>query len=229
MKLVKRFINCILKQKEKIIIKNCLIIFIVITIFLSSIVAYFPNNNTNNTIDAEESNVTEVIVSVAEIPIEEELVEWEYDNNLSTEENIFIYLTKYLEFSNSSACGIISNIAYETGRKFNSDAGSSSICYGLIQWRGNRLKKLKSWCEENEKDYTTIQGQLDFMHWELIYDDPYGTYDYLVQCEDGIEGAYDAGWYFCYWYERPNNIKTASKIRGRAAREYYKALVLKEN
>ena len=87
------------------------------------------------------------------------------------------------------------------------------------------LKNLKSWCKENGKDYHSIQGQLDFMDWELKNDDPYGTYEHFLKCEDSAKGAYSAGWYLCYWYERPNNKKAASEWRGGEARKYYDSLV----
>ena len=155
----------------------------------------------------------------------EETKEWVYDDTLSAVENIFIYLTDYLGFSNAASCGIISNIAHETGWKFNPKAGSLSSSYGLIQWQGGRLNNLKKWCSENGKDYNSIQGQLDFMYWELVNADPYGTYKHLMQCEDNIDGAYDAGWYFCYWYERPSNKKARANLRGNDAKEYYEKLV----
>lgn len=168
---------------------------------------------------------TEPVVTIPEETVSEPK-EWAYDDSLKAEENIFIYLTEYLGYSDAAACGIIGNIAHETGWRFNPDAGSPNSCYGLIQWLGSRLKNLKSWCAENGKDYTSIQGQLDFMHWELQNDDPYGTYEHLKEYEDSADGAYDAGWYFCYWYERPNNKGDRAKLRGREAQKYYQALVL---
>lgn len=156
---------------------------------------------------------------------EQEMAEWAYDDNLKPEENIFIYLTDYLGFPASSACGIISNIAHETGWKFNPKAGSSSYCYGLIQWMGGRLSNLKRYCRENGKDYTTIQGQLDFMYYEMSCVDTYGTYDYLMNCEDSAQGAYDAAWYFCFWYERPANTRARSNLRASEAMDYYEMLV----
>jgi hypothetical protein len=180
------------------------------------------------TIPEETEPVVDIPETTKPEPIEPAKPDiWVYDDNLSAEENIFIYLTEYLGYSNSSACGVIANIAYETGWKFDPTLGNPNGCYGLIQWLGNRLKNLKSWCKENDKDYHSIQGQLDFMDWELKNDDPYGTYEHLIDCEDSTKGAYSAGWYFCYWYERPNNKKSASEWRGGEAKEYYEAFVLK--
>lgn len=148
---------------------------------------------------------------------------------LTKEEVLYNYITDKLGYSPAAACGIIANIAYETGWKFNPDVGDIDYgAYGLIQWMGNRRKKLKSWCEETGRDWRTMEGQLDFMDWELKNDDPYGTYDKLLKCADSAKGAYNAGWNFCYWYERPNRVEKASEWRGNYAKKYYKSLVLGE-
>lgn len=194
---------------------------------------------TETTVTATESPVIEEPVEIT-VPVVEETEavtepakpeptdppEWEYNDELSAKENIFIYLTDYLGFPEPAACGIISNIAHETGWKFNPRAGSLSRSYGLIQWTGGRLSKLKKWCKKHGKDYNSIQGQLDFMYWELTKDDPYGTYDYLMECTDGKSAAYDAGWYFCFWYERPANTHARARLRGSDAKDYYEELVL---
>lgn len=151
---------------------------------------------------------------------------WVYDDNLKPEKNIFIYLTDYLGYSDAAACGIIANIAYETGWKFKPDVGDIKHgAYGLIQWMDNRRKKLKTWCDETGRDYRTIQGQMDYMDWELKNNDPYGTYECLTEVADSAKGAYKAGWYFCYWYERPNRKDKASVWRGNEAKKYYKEFV----
>lgn len=145
--------------------------------------------------------------------------------NRKAAENIFNYLTDKLGYSDAAACGIVANIAYETGWKFNPTAGNPKQCYGLIQWQSGRLKNLKSWCERNGKDYTTMEGQMDFMDWELKNTNTYGTYECLTECKNNSDGAYKAGWYFSYWYERPNNKKSASKGRGNEARKYFAVFV----
>lgn len=215
----------------------CIVIAVLMIIFIP-----FNNNGKNqDNIVVEATNITEETVpTVLETtepetepvteptetePVETEPEEWEYDDSLSAEKNIFIYLTEYLGYPNAAACGIVSNIAHETGWTFNPNIGSQ-YCYGLIQWTSGRLSNLKNWCYENGKDYTTIQGQLDFMHWELVYDDTYGTYDYIMQCEDSTDGAYNAGWYFCYWFERPANASARANLRGSDAIGYYNSLVV---
>lgn len=154
--------------------------------------------------------------------------DWTYDKNLTAAKNIFNYLTDKLGYSKAAACGIVANIDVETGGHFTPKAGNPKQCYGLIQWQGGRLTNLKSWCDKNGKDYHSIQGQLDFMDWELKNTNTYGTYEKLLECKQSKKGAYKAGFNFCYWYERPNNKKNASKYRGNLAKKYYQEFVLGE-
>lgn len=219
-----------------------LLVFCTIVLVLSSVMMTACDNSNEDIIDQTvETTITDFVEDTVTEPIEEtveveepeeeeeyvEEAEWVYDENLKPEENIFIYLTDYLGFSDAAACGIVANIAYETGWKFNPDVGDINHgAYGLIQWMDGRRRNLKRWCDENGKDYRTIQGQMDFMYWELVNDDPYGTFDRLMQVDDSKKGAYDAGWYFCYWYERPNRKKKASVWRGNEAKDYYEMFVL---
>lgn len=198
----------------------------------------YDSNETQDTVATVETveptipDVTEEVVEETTEPTEIEEIpeEWVYDDNLKPEENIFIYLTDYLGFSDAAACGIVANIAYETGWKFKPDVGDINHgAYGLIQWMDGRRRKLKSWCEETGRDWRTIQGQMDYMYWELVNNDPYGTFDHLMQVDDSKKGAYDAGWYFCYWYERPNRKKKASVWRGNEAKDYYEIFVLNDD
>ena len=205
---------------------------VICVILFSGFIIFGMVNSSDSGIEIQKSMPTEVVriddpqIAYTKAPAEPTLPpEWIYDDSLLPEENIFIYLTDYLGFPKPAACGIISNIAHETGWKFNPKAGSSGYCYGLIQWMGGRLSSLKRYCRDNGKDYTTIQGQLDFMYYELTELDTYDTYDYLMTCTDGEDAAYDAAWYFCYWYERPANSVGRANLRASDAREYYHELV----
>lgn len=147
---------------------------------------------------------------------------WSYDESLSYEQNIYDYLIEEAGLSKAAVCGIMSNISCETGDTFDPNSTNPySHSYGICQWLGVRKTNLQDWCYENDKDYTSLTGQLDFLIWELKYHDPYGTWDELQSVEDSAEGAYHAGWYFCYWFERPSNLKSQSTYRGSIARDYY--------
>ena len=124
-------------------------------------------------------------------------------------------------FNTAAACGVIANISeensiFDTGLyEYGSGAG-----YGLIQWTGVRRDRLFEWLEANGYDRTSFEGQMYFMMDELntYYTD---VYEYLLNVPDTAQGAYDAGWYWCYWYERPGAKETSSPRRGAKARDTY--------
>lgn len=64
------------------------------------------------------------------------------------------------------ASGIAGNIKAESG--FNPTAvGDSGKAYGLAQWRDGRRDRLESWTEENGFDVDSVDGQLEYLWWEL--------------------------------------------------------------
>ena len=121
----------------------------------------------------------------------------------------------------AAACGVIANISeensiFDTGLyEYGSGAG-----YGLIQWTGVRRDRLFEWLEENGYDRTSFEGQMYFMLHELQTDYDY-VYEFLMSVPDTAQGAYDDGWYWCYWYERPGAKETSSPRRGALARDTY--------
>ena len=132
---------------------------------------------------------------------------------------IFEYLTKRLKYSEAAACGIMANIRCES--TFNPhawNAGGGS--YGLCQWTGGRYGRLQSWCGSNGYDYTTIDGQLAYLEYELQNYYP-GVENYLRSVENNRDGAYNAGQYYCYHFEAPASRGSVSVYRGGLASGTY--------
>lgn len=125
---------------------------------------------------------------------------------------IFEVLTRKLGYSEAAACGIMANIRCES--TFNPhawNAGGGS--YGLCQWTGGRYGRLQSWCRSNGYDYTTIDGQLAYLEYEL-QNHYRGVEDYLRSVDNTSDGAYDAGQYYCYHFEAPASRGSVSVYRG---------------
>ena len=132
---------------------------------------------------------------------------------------IFDYLTKRLKYSEAAACGIMANIRCES--TFNPhawNAGGGS--YGLCQWTGGRYGRLQSWCGSNGYDYTTIDGQLAYLEYELQSFYP-GVENYLRSVENTRDGAYNAGQYYCYHFAAPASRASVSVYRGGLASGTY--------
>ena len=134
----------------------------------------------------------------------------------SNEQKCYLFLTKEGGLNAAAACGILANIRRESN--FNPTSGSSY--YGLIQWGGGRLSSLKSYCSSNGYSYSSLEGQLRFLMYELKNSYP-SILKYLQSVSNSASGAYYAAYHFCYYYERPANKASSSASRGELARDTY--------
>ena len=136
---------------------------------------------------------------------------------------VFSYLTQNIGFNSAAACGIMSNIEHES--EFN--AGLVIIdCNGLpsgglCQWNGGRFRNLISFCNANGYDYLSIPGQLEYLKHELQKSDFKHIYSYMTSVPNTQNGAYDAGYYWCYYFEVPANRARRASSRAAAAVNTY--------
>ena len=131
-----------------------------------------------------------------------------------TEEEFMEYaefLRRELNLNDASLAGILSNIQGESGFNPNK-VGDMGNAYGLCQWRGPRLDQMIRFCEENDLNPVTKEGQLRFLVHDLkevyIY-----AYDLIRLCNDSEEGARQATFYFCAYYEVPSDPEKESAAR----------------
>ena len=136
------------------------------------------------------------------------------------EATIFTYLTGVIGLNNAAACGVLANIEYESG--FDPHAGGDGgTSYGICQWHASRFTALRNYCAARGLDYTTLYGQLCYLNYELENDYP-RTLNYLRSVENTAEGAFDAGYYWCYHFEVPAGYASGvSDARGRRAMAVY--------
>lgn len=138
---------------------------------------------------------------------------------VSNEQYCYNFLTSNCGFNRAAACGVLANIKEESN--FNPKAsGDSSKSYGICQWNSSRKTSLIKFCQRNGLDYTSLYGQLSYLKNELVYDYP-EVGKYLVNTANNSQGAYNAGYYFCYNYERPANKSSKSQARGRSAQTFF--------
>lgn len=137
---------------------------------------------------------------------------------------IFDYITKEIGLTPAVACGILANVKAESN--FDPAAiGDGGDAYGICQWNSRRDTMVK-YCEDNGYgNWKNIYGQLAYLEYELeTYKKSVGAY--LKEIPNTAQGAYDAAYHFCYYYEVPANRTTKSKQRGTNAvttywRDYY--------
>lgn len=137
----------------------------------------------------------------------------------SNQEQVFTYLVSNLGLNAAGASGIMANIQCESS--FNPDAsGGGGKFYGICQWGYERKSALYTYCKENGYSASSLEGQLHYLEYELRnnYD---GLLKKLQQIENSASGAYQAGYDWCYYFERPGNIEATSAKRGALARDTY--------
>lgn len=140
-----------------------------------------------------------------------------FEGDYTNEEKIFLFFTKIAGYSDAAACGILANMKKESG--FRPNAVSSGGGYhGLCQWSKTRFGTISAYAEKHGFDPYSLEGQLNYMMNELATT-AYGKK--LASFENTAQGAYDAGYYFCYNYERPSNKAAKSVERGNLAKNTY--------
>lgn len=151
-----------------------------------------------------------------------------------TAENIAIvyeYLTRTLGYNRAAACGIMANIQYESNFRPTA-VGDSGNAYGICQWNSRResLKKhaynyyvehYGAEAGDLEENWKDIYAQLSYLGYELNNNKKsVGTY--LRNVPDTAQGAYDAAYYFCVYFEIPADRYNKGATRGKAAvNKYY--------
>ena len=136
---------------------------------------------------------------------------------------IFSYLTKEMGLNSAAACGIMANIEKESNFKPTTIIRDSNglPSGGLCMWNGSRLSRLKNYCSRNGLNYLSVKGQLSYLNYELKLSQYKHIFDYLKKVPNNSKGAYDAAYYWCYYFEIPANRGTRSVQRANTAVKSY--------
>ncbi|MBR2676946.1 MAG: RluA family pseudouridine synthase [Solobacterium sp.] len=134
----------------------------------------------------------------------------------SAKDTIYSFLTSAMGLNRAQACGVLSNMHRES--RFSPTADNGIGYYGLCQWGNERKDSLISWCEENGYDYTTLDGQLHFLQYEMPLYYP-NTTAQLRACPNTEEGARKASWIFAIGYEVAG--ETYAEMSQDKAAEYF--------
>lgn len=160
------------------------------------------------------TDVDNVSVVTAATPAPENYFE---SSKYTNEQKCYLFFVREMGLNTAAACGLLANIRKESN--FNPTAGSSY--YGLVQWGGNRKTNLKNYCAGNGYDYTTLEGQLNFLAYELEQGYKNTVLKTLKSVSNTPQGAYEAAYEFCYKFERPANKAAQSVSRGNLAKDTY--------
>ena len=84
-------------------------------------------------------------------------------------------------YSEEQAAGMMGNIIQESRYSSSADNGSH---YGICQWDyNNRWSKCKAFCKQNGLDAYSLEGQLNFMDYELKNYYP-NTYNQIISSDN---------------------------------------------
>lgn len=137
----------------------------------------------------------------------------------SNKKEIYSFLTNEMGLNSAAACGILANVERES--EFNPRLvirdSNGKKSGGLFQWNGNRFSSMQRFCEKNGYNYLSIEGQMNYLKHELSLNSYKYIYDYMKDVSNNSQGAYNAGYYWCYYFEIPSNRGTKSKQRGSMA------------
>jgi len=141
-------------------------------------------------------------------------------SEMDNETAVYTYLTEEMGLNTAAACGVLANIAYESG--FDPTVwGDGGTSHGLCQWHNGRCSNLSRFCQEHGYDEDSVYGQMAYLQYELTNSYP-SVLSYLENVADNESGAYDAAWYWCYYFEVPANRDYQADQRGSAASgDYY--------
>jgi len=145
-------------------------------------------------------------------------------NEAWNEAVIYAFLTGTVGFNAAAACGVLGTMYGESG--FDPyTLGDHDTSFGICQWHDwgdgeGRWTNLKDFCSYYGYDWRTLEGQLYFMHYELATDYAW-IYSEMMTFPNTAQGAYDAGYYWCWYFGVPDDAEYVSTERGTYARDIF--------
>ncbi len=163
-------------------------------------------------------------LDTGEISEEDYLALFESDGSASGNALAIWKFLKAKGLSDAAAAGVLGNIQAECN--FNLTAvGDNGTSFGLIQWHNSRWSNLKSFCQANGLDPSSLQGQLEFLWNESL--DPSSSYGKSLQSAGfyNSSSAVDAAVIFHDVVEKSaSSQSTVRNVRGGYASDWYSKL-----
>jgi len=119
---------------------------------------------------------------------------------------VFAYLHDTLGLNEAQAAGIIANLAAESSTFSTTEHYfdiNGKMSFGIIQWNGSRVTDL---IVNRPNDYYTLEGQLEFMYYELKNSPAYYHWNELKAQPNTLEGCGEAAYIWAKYYERCSDV-----------------------
>lgn len=107
-------------------------------------------------------------------------------SGLTVQERVWNFL-RAQGFSAAATAAIMGNIQQESGFDPTIEEIGNAVGFGLCQWSYERRTNLINWCNNNGYDYSTVEGQLAYLIYELEGGDP-TCVSLMNQMCGGLEG-----------------------------------------
>lgn len=121
----------------------------------------------------------------------------------ANEKAIYNFMKDDMGLNTAAACGVLANIQSESS--FNPTASildtNNKTSYGICQWNGSRFDALRSYCSENGYEYSSLEGQLNYLKYELEHSES-SAFAKVKNVENTADGAYTAGYNWARYFER---------------------------
>ena len=121
------------------------------------------------------------------------------------------FFRRELNLHDAALAGLLSNLQGEAG--FDpTRVGDGGDAFGICQWREARLEQLIAFCKEYELNPVSLEGQMKFLVYDLR-ENYILAYDLLRTVENNEQGAVQATYNFCAYYEVPADPEAVSRGR----------------
>lgn len=116
---------------------------------------------------------------------------------------IYKFCVENLGLNTAGASGVVANIQRESGFRPTASCidTNGKTSYGICQWNAGRYDNLKNWCNSNGYNYSTLEGQLNFLKYELQNSEK-RAFSKIKSVANSADGAYTAGYYWAQYFER---------------------------
>ena len=121
----------------------------------------------------------------------------------ANEKAIYNFMKDDMGLNTAAACGVLANIQSESS--FNPTESildtNNKTSYGICQWNGSRFDALRSYCSKNGYEYSSLEGQLNYLKYELEHSES-SAFAKVKNVENTADGAYTAGYNWARYFER---------------------------
>jgi hypothetical protein len=112
----------------------------------------------------------------------------------------------------SQAAGVAGNLHHESGINPTVKPGDKGTSFGIAQWHKERGERMKSWTKQNGHDSNSLNGQLEYLWWELN-----NTEKRALSKLKETDDPKDAAFMFAKYFERCASCQNRSRVSNRLA------------